>query len=46
MLFVSGLNKAGFYTKTNRETQEIPSNSLAIRAESFSAGHAYGSVSD
>jgi hypothetical protein len=38
MLFVSGLNKAGFYTKTNRETQEIPLNSLPIRAEDFPAG--------
>jgi hypothetical protein len=30
MLFVSGLNKAGFYTKTNRETQEILINSRAL----------------
>jgi hypothetical protein len=46
MLFVSGLNKAGFYTKTNRETQEIPLNSLPSRMGDFSAGHASGSVSD
>jgi hypothetical protein len=46
MLFISGLNKAGFYTKTNRGTQEIPLNSFPVRAEDFSAWYASGSVSD
>ena len=30
MLFVSGRNKAGFYTKTHREKQEIPATYLLM----------------